>query len=156
MLIPVCKGLARWPVGAIVFGMVSACAMAQQPPAVIARQIDNHLNKCIKTLQCDTKPCATNGGLKSCYSSVSVEWDKKLERIDASLSARASWCAAHWTALKDAHAAFEEAIMQSPTWADSPYNSDDDMGLQMQQQRYELAYGVITNSACRKAEHPAR
>jgi hypothetical protein len=141
-------------VAIVVLTMWLTSAMAQQPPATIARQIDAQLNRCVKALRCDVSSCATGGGLKSCYDGVSQVWEQKLARIDEALSMRGGWCAAHGAALQEAYAGFPEKAMQSRTWADSPYNTDDDFVLLILQQRYELAYAVFNNYECKGKKAP--
>ena len=139
---------------AVVLAMGLTAAMAQQPPATIARQIDAQLNRCVKALRCDVNACATGGGLKSCYDGVTQVWAQKLARLDEALSMRGGWCAAHGAALQEAYAGFPEKATQSSTWADSPYNTDDDFTLLTLQQRYELAYAVLNNYECKGKKAP--
>ncbi|BDT71581.1 hypothetical protein os4_11080 [Comamonadaceae bacterium OS-4] len=139
---------------AVVLAMGLTTALAHQPPATIARQIDAQLKRCVQTLRCDVSACATGGGLKSCYNAVTQVWEQKLARIDETLSLRGGWCAAHWAGLQEAYAGFSEKAMQSRTWANSPYNTDDDFILLTLQQRYEMAYAVLNNYECKGKKAP--
>lgn len=139
---------------ALVLTVGLTAAIAQQPPATVARQIDAQLKRCVKALRCDVSACATGGGLKSCYDGVTQVWEQKLARIHEALSMRGGWCAAHGAALQEAYAGFPEKAMQSRTWANSPYNTDDDFILLTLQQRYEIAYAVLNNYECKEKKAP--
>jgi hypothetical protein len=118
-------------------------------PASLARTIERGLDRCQARQRCDVNPCATNGGLRSCFEAAQAEWNVQTEKIEATLATRDRWCTTYWDALKEKQAAYAEDALTTPALADGPYNTDDDLKVLLAQQRYELAYGVLQNYACR-------
>lgn len=134
---------------ALLLACISSCALAQQPPAELARKVSAELNRCTKALRCEVDACASNGGLKSCYGRANALWDQAITQLEARLDKKDGWCAAYWAELKDAQAKFAEQASKVKSLGDGPYNTDDDLALLMYQQQYELAYSVAKNSACK-------
>ena len=106
------------------------------------------LDACVKELQCDKNPCASNGGLKYCYSVAQIYWSKNMEAVEHALPKKGGWCTTHWRELEAEHAQFRERAMAMKSLGDGPHNTDDDLDLLLAQQQYELAYQVLSNSAC--------
>ena len=117
-------------------------------PASVAKAANAVLEGCIIEQQCDENPCASNGGLKNCYSVAQTYWSKSLETVEQSLEKKGGWCASHWRHLDQKHAAFRDSVMVVPSLGEGPYNTDDDLDMLLSQQQYELAYQVLNNSAC--------
>jgi hypothetical protein len=61
---------------AVLLACLSSCALAQQPPAELARKVSAELDRCTKALKCEVNACASNGGLKSCYGRSNALWDQ--------------------------------------------------------------------------------
>lgn len=134
---------------ALLLACLSSCALAQQPPAELARKVSAELGRCTKALKCEVNACASNGGLKSCYGQSNALWDQAIAQLEARLDKKDGWCATYWAQLKDAQAKFAQQASQVKSLGDGPYNTDDDLALLLYQQQYELAYSVAKNSACK-------
>lgn len=117
-------------------------------PASVSKASSAALDACVKKQQCDEKPCASNGGLKYCYSVAQTYWSKNIEAVEQALAKKGGWCASHWRALEAEHAQFRERAMAVKSLGDGPYNTDDDLDLLLAQQQYQLAYQILGNSAC--------
>lgn len=133
----------------LLLACLSSCALAQQPPAELARKVSAELDRCIKALKCEVNACASNGDLKSCYGRSNALWDQAIAQLEARLAKKDGWCPTYWAELKDAQARFAEQASQVKSLGGGPYNTDDDLALLMYQQQYELAYSVAKNSACK-------
>jgi len=134
---------------ALVLACLSSSALAQQPPTELARKVSAEFDRCTKALKCEVNACASNGGLKSCYGRSNALWDQGIAQLEARFDKKDDWCATYWAELKVAQAKFAEQASQVKSLGDGPYNTDDDLALLMYQQRYELAYSVAKNSACK-------
>ena len=126
-----------------------AWAASPATPASLARTIDRGLYRCQDRQRCDINPCVTNGGLRSCYEAAQAEWNVQTEKIEATLVTRDPWCTTYWEQLKEKQATYAEDALTTPALADGPYNTDDDLKVLLAQHRYELAYAVLQNYACR-------
>ncbi|MUI15873.1 hypothetical protein GJV26_25935 [Massilia dura] len=149
-----------WPAGAVrtaamalLLVTTSAWATGDAPlptPANALKASRAVFDLCIQAQDCDRNACASNGGLSYCYYEAQLHWDKNLHAAERSLREQGGWCARHWRSLAKEHAAFRRRAMAAKSLADGPYGSDHDLGLLLAQQQYELAYHLLSNSACNK------
>lgn len=136
---------------ALVFSTVSgwATGAAGLPtPADLSRTSRTILDRCIRQENCDQNACGSNGALKNCYMVTQEYLSNNIDAIERMLAKKDGWCSDYWRDLDEQHTAFRDRAMAIKSLKDGPYNTDDDLDLLLTQQKYELVYQVLSNTAC--------